>query len=298
MAYTAYNCNFSRIIAGVMKWGIWGENLSSAQLEALICGSIESGVTTFDHADIYGHYTEEARFGNVLGTQPALRQKMQLISKCGICLVTPNRPQHRIKSYNTSQAHLIESVENSLRALQTDYLDALLLHRPSPLMQPEEIAAAFTALKAAGKVLHFGVSNFTPSQVTLLDSCFPVEINQIEASVLRLEPFSDGVLDQCIVKKIRPMAWSPLGGGALVSEKSDERIERIRAKTAEIATRYNATADQILFAFLLKHPSQMDVVLGTSKIERVQSAVAAQNIPLSNEEWFELWSASAGRDVP
>jgi predicted oxidoreductase len=288
---------FSRIIAGVMKWGVWGENLTNAQLEALVTESIENGVTTFDHADIYGHYTEEAHFGAVLGAHPSLRQKMQLISKCGICLVTPNRPQHLIKTYNTSKEHIIASVENSLRNLQTDYLDALLIHRPDPLMQPSEVAEAFTALKQSGKVLHFGVSNFTPSQVALLDAFFPIEINQIEASVLRLEPFSDGTLDQCIVKKIRPMAWSPLGGGVLVSEKGDERIERIRTKTAELAAKHNGTADQILLAFLLKHPAQIDVVLGTTKIERVKAAVAALAIELSSEDWFSLWAASIGREV-
>jgi predicted oxidoreductase len=288
---------FSRIIAGVMKWGVWGENLNTAQLEALITESIENGVTTFDHADIYGHYTEEAHFGAVLGAQPSLRQKMQLISKCGICLVTPNRPQHNIKTYNTSKEHIIASVENSLRNLQTDYLDALLIHRPDPLMQPAEVAEAFTILKQSGKVLHFGVSNFTPSQVALLDAFFSVEINQIEASVLRLEPFSDGTLDQCMVKKIRPMAWSPLGGGVLVSDKADERVERIRNKTAELAEKHNATADQILLAFLLKHPAQIDVVLGTTKIERVKAAVAAMSISLSKEDWFSLWAASVGREV-
>jgi predicted oxidoreductase len=288
---------FSRIIAGVMKWGVWGENLNTAQLEALITESIENGVTTFDHADIYGHYTEEAHFGAVLGGQPSLRQKMQLISKCGICLVTPNRPQHNIKTYNTSKEHIIASVENSLRNLQTDYLDALLIHRPDPLMQPAEVAEAFTMLKQSGKVLHFGVSNFTPSQVALLDAFFSVEINQIEASVLRLEPFSDGTLDQCMVKKIRPMAWSPLGGGVLVSDKAEKRVEGIRNKTAELAEKHNATADQILLAFLLKHPSQIDVVLGTTKIERVKAAVAAMSISLSKEDWFSLWAASVGREV-
>ncbi len=288
---------FSRIIAGVMKWGVWGENLSPTLLEALITESIENGVTTFDHADIYGHYTEEARFGTVLGAQPSLRQKMQLISKCGICLVTPNRPQHGIKSYNTSKEHIIASVENSLRNLQTDYLDALLIHRPDPLMQPSEVAEAFAALKQMGKVLHFGVSNFTPSQVALLDAFFPVEINQIQASVLRLDPFSDGTLDQCMVKKIRPMAWSPLGGGVLVSDKGDERVERIRAKTVELAEKHHATADQILLAFLLKHPSNIDVVLGTTKIERIKAAVAALTIDLTKEDWFALWAASVGREV-
>jgi predicted oxidoreductase len=289
----------SNIVAGVMKWGAWGENLSYSALEQLIEGCIEIGVTTFDHADIYGHYTEEANFGRVLKTKPSLRQQMQIITKCDICLVTPNRPQYNIKSYDTSKAHILQSVENSLRELGTDYLDALLIHRPDPLMNADEIAEAFTLLRDSGKVLHFGVSNFLPHHLNLLNSRFPIEINQIEASALHLTPFLDGTLDSCQQHRIVPMAWSPLGGGKIFSDTNDDaKIIRVRKTTATLAQKYNCTSEQILIAWLLRHPSGIIPVLGTSKLERIKTAFDAQKIVLSREDWFSLWSASTGVDVP
>jgi predicted oxidoreductase len=288
----------SNIVAGVMKWGVWGENLSNTALEKLIEGAIDLGVTTFDHADIYGHYTEEAHFGNVLKTKPSLRQKMQLVSKCDICLTTPNRPAYTIKHYDTSREHILQSVENSLTALGTDYLDALLIHRPDPLLNADEVAEAFTTLKQEGKVLHFGVSNFPPSQLSLLNSRFPLEINQIEASVLHLVPFLDGTLDQCQEHRIVPMAWSPLGGGQLLMPSDEPRIVRVQQCLDDLASIYNATRDQILLAWLLKHPSGIVPVLGTSKLNRIAAAVAAQDIALSRQDWFKLWTASTGTDVP
>lgn len=290
---------FSKIVAGVMKWGVWGENLTQSQLENIIEGSIELGVTTFDHADIYGHYTEESNFGQVLKAKPSLRQQMQIVTKCGICLITPNRPQYQIKSYDTSKAHILTSVENSLRDLGTDYIDALLIHRPDPLMNADEIAEAFTQLKESGKVLHFGVSNFSPAQFDLVDSRFSLTINQIEASLLHLAPFLDGTLDQCQQKRTIPMAWSPLGGGKLLQgDTNDERITRIREVALPLAQKYNIALDQLLLAWLLQHPSGIIPVLGTSKLERVKAAIAATNVSLSREDWFRLWSASTGVEVP
>jgi len=163
---------FSRLAMGVMKWGVWGRRLSTQEILALIERSVELGATTFDHADIYGDYTTEAEFGRALGMKPGLRERMQLATKCGIELPGANRPQYRFKRYNTSRAHIVASAEASLRHLQTDRLDLLLIHRPSPLMDPDEIAEAFTHLRDAGKVLHFGVSNFSPSQFELVDSRF------------------------------------------------------------------------------------------------------------------------------
>jgi predicted oxidoreductase len=289
----------SKIVAGVMKWGVWGENLDTAALERLIEGCIEIGVTTFDHADIYGHYTEEARFGEVLKKKPSLRQQMQIVTKTDICLITPNRPQYSIKSYDTSKAHILQSVENSLAALGTDYIDALLIHRPDPLMNADEIAEAFQQLKESGKVLHFGVSNFQPSHFALLNSRFPLTINQIEASALHLTPFLDGTLDQCQQYRVLPMAWSPLGGGNIFDKNStDERILRLRKTIVSLGEKYNCTSDQVLIAWLLLHPSGIAPVLGTSKLERVKSAVEAQKITLSREDWFSVWSASTGVEVP
>jgi len=296
---TNNQAKFSRIIAGCMKWGVWGANLSTQAIETLIRQCLESGVTTFDHADIYGHNTTEGAFGKALQLQPSIRQQMQLITKCGIKLIGETRPQHKIKSYDTSKKHILWSAENSLKELKTDYIDLFLIHRPSPLMNPHEIAEAFTQLKDSGKVLHFGVSNFNTAQFEQLNNCIPLVTNQIEASVLHLHPFLDGTLDQCLQHKITPMAWSPLGGGKVFTDEQKGQSSRVRAIANELALKYEAEGlDQILIAFLLKHPSGISPVLGTSKIHRIQRAVAALQIELTREEWFELWEASMGQEVP
>jgi predicted oxidoreductase len=289
----------SPVIAGCMKWGQWGAKFSTTEYLRMMEQCILLGVTSFDHADIYGDYTTEEEFGNALKFNPSLRAQMQLITKCGIRRLTPNRPAHKINSYDTSKEHIIRSVENSLHHLYTDHIDILLIHRPDPLMHPAEIAEAFTKLKKEGKVLSFGVSNFTVTQTAMLHSQFPVEYNQIEISILNMEPMHNGQLDQCIELGIIPMAWSPLGGGNIFAHSSeDERIGRIVAAASILAEQYRVGADQILLNWLLKHPSGIIPVLGTSKIERVQKALEAIEIKMTREEWFMLWRASTGTEVP
>jgi len=287
---------FSRLIAGTMKWGSWGAQFTQADYLRLIEGCISLGVTTFDHADIYGHATTEAEFGAALAEVPSLRPRMQLITKCGIRLIRPQRPDRQIKHYDTSKEHIIESVHQSLQRLHTDYIDLLLIHRPDPLMHPDDIAEVFTSLQGQGKVLHFGVSNFMPSQVEMLRSRFPILVNQIEVSILHLDAFTDGTLDQCLTHRLIPMAWSPLGGGQLFGVDSD-RHKRITAVAEILGEKYEAGGDQILLSWLLRHPSGMLPVLGTSKIERIQKALLATRIHLTTEEWFLLWRASTGKEV-
>lgn len=289
---------FSKIIAGTMKWGAWGSKFDVVTYERMIKDCLGMGVTTFDHADIYGDYTTEEEFGKVLKQQTGLRKQMQIISKCGIRKVSVNRPQNIIKSYNTSYKYILESVETTLENLGTDYIDCLLIHRPDPLLDADEVAKAFTILKEQGKVLHFGASNFRRWQVDLLNSRFKLEVNQVECSLLHLDPFVDGTLDQCQQHKIIPMAWSPLGGGNIFSlEDDDERNKRIIAVASILAQKYNSLADIILFSWLLTHPSGIHPVLGTSKSDRIRNAVAATEIKLEREEWFMLWRASTGKEV-
>jgi predicted oxidoreductase len=289
---------YSNVIAGTMKWGAWGAKFTTASFEQMIKDCIAVGVTTFDHADIYGDYTTEEDFGKVLQNQPSLRQHMQIITKCGIQMVSINRPHHKIKSYDTSYEHIVESVEQSLKNLSTDYIDCLLIHRPDPLFNADEVAKAFEQLKQQGKVLEFGVSNFRKWQVDLLRSRFPVSVNQFECSLLHLEPFGDGTLDQCQQHKIVPMAWSPMGGGNLfVIDEEDERNKRILAVANILAEKYATGADVILICWLMTHPAGILPVMGTSKIERIHSAVAATLLKLEREEWFMLWRASTGREV-
>ena len=288
---------FSRIIAGCMNWGEWGSKLTESDAFELINNCIDIGVTTFDHADIYGHYTTETLFGNAIKNLGSLRNRMQLITKCGIQLITPNRPNHNLKSYNTSKQHIIKSVENSLFNLNTDYIDLLLIHRPSPLMNPLEIAEAFEELQRSGKVLHFGVSNFTPSQFELLDAHFTLCTNQIEVSPLLLDSFTNGVLDQCLLKNIKPMAYSTLAGGQFFTRHHSEKVKRINKVLDKVSDKYKAGRDQIIIAWILKHPSVILPVIGSTKIKRIEAAVAALNIVLSDEEWFSIYEASLGHEV-
>ncbi|WP_405206209.1 aldo/keto reductase family oxidoreductase [Aquimarina sp. LLG6339-5] len=288
---------FSRIVAGCMNWGEWGANLTTDESQKLIEDCLEIGVTTFDHADIYGHYTTESLFGNAIKGKSSLREQMQLVTKCGIRLVTPNRPDNQIKSYKTTKKYIIKSVEQSLVNLQTDFIDMLLIHRPSPLMNPMEIAEAFETLKSNGKVLHFGVSNFTPSQFDMLNAVVPLQTNQIEISPLRLTPFIDGSLDQCIKHAIKPMAYSTLAGGKFFSKQPNEKVVRINEVINRLMEKYEVPADQILIAWLLKHPSGIVPIMGSTKITRIQSAVNSLSIEITDEEWFRVWEASTGTEV-
>ncbi len=288
---------FSRIVAGCMNWGAWGANLSVDQTQKLIEDCIEIDVTTFDHADIYGHYTTEELFGHAIKGNTAFRDKMQLVTKCGIKLTTPNRPKNRIKSYDTSASYIIESVERSLTNLQTDYIDLLLLHRPSPLMNPEEIADAFTKLKDQGKALSFGVSNFTQSQFDMLNDLISLETNQIEISPLHLTPFTDGTLDQCIKKGIKPMGYSTLAGGKFFAKEPEDSVVQIIKVAGQLAQKYKVTIDQVLISWIVKHPSGIYPIIGSTKISRIQAAKEALAIEITDEEWFMIWEASTGREV-
>jgi predicted oxidoreductase len=290
---------FSRIVFGVMKWGLWGHQLNTQDMLRLMEASVEYGVTTFDHADIYGNYTTEAEFGEALKLKPGLREQIQLVTKCGIKMQVPQRPRHRIKSYDTSPEHIRASVDRSLRNLNTDYIDLLLIHRPSPLMDADLIAGEFEYLKKEGKVRYFGVSNFTPAQFDLLNSRFPLVTNQVEASLLHLPPFTDGTLDQCQQHRIRPMAWSPLGGGGIFSASPGEQAQRILSTARAIIERreQDIGTDQLLLAWLMRHPSGILPVVGTARIERLRAAADAAHIMLSREEWFELLQASTGSEV-
>ena len=223
---------------------------------------------------------------------------MQIITKCGICMISPNRPLHQIKSYNTTKTHILSSVDQSLTNFNTDYIDLLLIHRPDPLMNPHEIADAFSRLKQSGKVKHFGVSNFTPTQFSMLHQLFPLEVNQIELSIVHTSPFYDGVTDQCIEKQVIPQAWSPMGAGKIHMDAEDEKSRRIISMANILGEKYNASFDQILIAWLMKHPAGIVPVLGTTKIERLQAALDAHAIQITNEEWHMLLRASNGFDVP
>ena len=284
----------SPIVAGAWRIDSWG--WSPQQRLQWIEQCIELGVTSFDHADIYGGYTAEDLFGEALQIDPGVRQRMQLVSKCGIKLVTPNRPNHALKSYDTSAAHIRLSVENSLRALRTDRLDLLLIHRPDALLDADEVAETFQALRAAGKVLHFGVSNFTPSQFALLDARTPLVTNQIELHPLQRAPLHDGTLDQAQQLRRRPMIWSPLAGGRLLSGGDDE-ARRVQACLQQIALQLDTSPATVAYGWLMRHPSKPLPLAGSRRIDALREAVAAVSLTLSAEHWYAIWQAGAGHEV-
>ncbi|EOI5817807.1 aldo/keto reductase family oxidoreductase [Cronobacter malonaticus] len=285
---------FSRLVMGYWRLMEW--NYSARELVGFIEQHLELGITTVDHADIYGNYQCEAAFGEALRLAPHLRDKMEIVTKCGIA--TTAKPENVIGHYITDRRHIVQSAENSLRHLHTDVLDLLLIHRPDPLMDADEIAEAFLELHKSGKVRHFGVSNFTPAQFSLLQSRLPFTLatNQVEISPVHQPLLLDGTLDLLQQLRIRPMAWSCLGGGRLFS---DESFGPLRAELQQVAEETDAqTIEQVVYAWVMRLPSRPLPIIGSGKIERVQSAVGALSLEMSRQQWFRIRKAALGYDVP
>ncbi|MEN9585697.1 MAG: hypothetical protein RLZZ616_2703, partial [Pseudomonadota bacterium] len=235
-------------------------------------------------------------FGKALRLEPSLRARMEIVSKCGIALTA--KPEHALNHYNTSKAHIIASAENSLRKLSTDYLDLLLIHRPDPLMDADEVADAFITLRQAGKIKHAGVSNFSARQFELLQSRlpFPLVTNQLEISPLNQSTTLDGTLDQCQQLRIKPMAWSCLGGGRLFN---GQEYAPLRAELEQIRHEVGAQhIEQLVYAWVMMLPSQPLPLIGSGKRERIAAAVAAESIVLTRQQWFRIRKAALGYDVP
>jgi len=291
------NLSLSRIVHGYWRLRDW--DLSDEQLLKLIEQVLELGITSFDHADIYGNHTCEAYFGRALALKPELREKMELISKCGIKMATDYNPELDIKIYDYSTEYIIKQAETSLKNLGTDRLDLLLLHRPAPFFNPEEVAKAFDQLKSSGKVLNFGVSNFSPAQFDTLQSYLdmPLATNQVEISVSCLAHFENENTEYFLKHKIKPMAWSPLAGGAIFDPKT-EKDQRLTAVLKNIAAELNTDIDQVMYAWLLKHPTGIMPIVGSQHINRIKSAVDALKIELSLEQWYKIYIASKGEDLP
>ncbi|WP_425076248.1 aldo/keto reductase [Psychroserpens sp. S379A] len=285
---------YSRLIAGTMTWGSWGKQLATKDMISLMHHCLKNSITTFDHADIYGGYTTEADFGKAFSKSGINRDDIQLISKCGIQYLSDNRA-NTVKHYDYSKDYIIWSAETSLKHLQTDYLDLFLLHRPSPLMHPDEVSEAITILKQQGKIKDFGVSNFTPSQVELISSTTDIAVNQIEFSLTQHTAMHNGLLDYMLLKNITSMAWSPLGS---VFKEDNEQTRRIHKQLGTLLDKYNATEDQLLLAWILKHPANIHPVIGTTNLKRITDAKNAEQIDLTLEDWFKILVAAQGHKVP
>ncbi len=287
----------SKISLGMLRLPDW--DYSTKELGEYIEAVVERGVTTIDNADIYGEYMSQPLFGEMLKEKPDLRDKIQMTSKCGNMLVSENRPANKINHYNLTKEHIRNSVETSLNDLYTDYLDLLMIHRPSPLMRVNETAEILTKLVEEGKVLYVGVSNFTPKQFDWLQSHLdiPLVTNQVQASLFHTEPLFNGMFDYFQRHKIRPMIWSPLKGGELFAGKSDKSV-RVRIALTKLAEKYGCTIDVIALAWLLQLPVQPFPVVGTGKLLHLEKAIKAVSLELDRQDWFELLEASMGEPVP
>jgi predicted oxidoreductase len=286
--------HLSRVVAGVMRLAQTGWNVQ--QRLGWIEQAVALGVSTFDHADIYGGYTCEALFGQAMAQAPGLRNRVQLVSKCGIQLLAEARPGNRVKHYDSSAAHIRASVENSLRALRTDRLDLLLIHRTDALTSPAEVGACLQALRREGKVLHVGVSNHSTAQVSLLQAHVPLATHQVECSPLQMTALADGTLDQCLALGLRPMVWSPLGGGRLLTGQ-DAQAERVRATLQALGRVVGVSAATMAYAWLLRHSAAVLPIVGSFRIEALREAVAALAIALEAQDWYAVWQASMGHEV-
>ena len=285
---------FSRFVMGY--WRLMDWNMSPRQLVSFIEEHLDLGITTVDHADIYGGYLCEAAFGEAMKLAPALRERLEIVTKCGIA--TTANPEHALGHYITDSSHIIKSAEQSLVNLATDRLDLLLIHRPDPLMDADDVAEAFLSLHQSGKVRHFGVSNFTPAQFALLQSRLPFTLatNQVEISPVHQPLLLDGTLDQLQQLRIRPMAWSCLGGGRLFN---DDAFQPLRDELQTVARELNAESiEQVVFAWIMRLPSKPLPIIGSGKMERVRSAIAAEEFQMTRQQWFRIRKAALGYDVP
>jgi predicted oxidoreductase len=301
----------SRLAYGCWRLaGTWNpEEVDQARLDAggrAILAAYEAGFTLFDHADIYCQGIPEQIFGQILHHVPGMRERVLIATKCGIRRKGDPHGDSPYR-YDTSSAHIIASCEASLVRLGVETIDIFQLHRPDYLADPDEIAAAFTQLKKDGKAREFGLSNTRPSLVTALQrTCpMPLIVNQVEISLARLEPFTDGTLDQCLSLRMTPLAWSPLGGGSLgTSHKTQEAgahhpvVFKLIAALDVVAEARGVSRTAIALAWLLKHPAGIVPIIGSTNPERIAAAAEAAEIILTREEWYGLLEAARGDRLP
>lgn len=291
---------FSRLIYGT--WRILDDAATATpdSLLARLHACLELGITTLDTAEIYGLYKVEEFIGETLRREPGLRDKFEIVTKAGIYVPCEFHPDRKTAHYNATAARLVKSAEKSLRLLGTDRIDLFLVHRPDWLTSADETAEGLNKLMREGKILHAGVSNYNVHQVELLNSRLdrPLVTNQIEFSLLHMDPIFDGTADQCQRLGMRPMAWSPLAQGRLMSLE-DPATVRVHAKAAELSAKYDgASLDQLAYAWILAHPSQPLPIIGTNKLDRLQSTAKSTAIQLEREDWYALWEAAQGRQIP
>lgn len=291
---------FSRLVYGTWRILAGAETATTIDLSKRLHKCVELGITTLDTAEIYGDYRVEEFIGQALKADPGLKKKLEVVTKCGIYVPCDFHPERKVAHYNVTAERIVKSAEKSLRLMGIDHIDLLLVHRPDWLTSAEETAAGLNKLLKDGKIRSAGVSNYNVHQFELLNSRMdqPLATNQIEFSPLHMEPIHDGTLDQCQKLRIKPMAWSPLGGGRLF-DLENEASQRLRHVMAGLAPKYgNATVEQLAHAWVLAHPSQPMSIIGTNKLDRIIDTAKAAAIELEREDWFALWEAAQGRQIP
>ncbi|MCI5101850.1 aldo/keto reductase [Phaeobacter italicus] len=286
--------SLSRLVYGMWRLGD-DSDTSTAHVEAKINACLEQGITTFDQADIYGGYAAEGILGQAIRANPALRAQMEIVTKCDIVAPMGRYADKRVKYYDTSRAHILSSVDTSLQEMAVDHIDLLLIHRPDPLMDHRETGAALDEVVASGKVRAVGLSNFRPWDWELLQSAMktPLATNQIEISLSEIRPFTNGDLAFHQRQDHPLMAWSPLGGGGLMTS-SGGVADRLDA----IASQQGVDRAAVAIAFLLRHPAHILPVLGTNNLDRIKRASDALKVDLDRETWFSLYEAALGQEVP
>ncbi len=288
----------SRIVYGM--WRIADDaDTSVKHVQAKIEACLEQGITTMDQADIYGGYVAEAVFGECLKASPSLRDQIEIVTKCDIVAPAGRYSDARVKYYDTSAEHISKSIEYSLSEMNIETIDLLLIHRPDPFMDHHETGKALDSAVTSGKVRTVGVSNFKQHDWNLLQSDMDNKLitNQIEMSVLATDAFTNGDLAFHQQHDIKPMAWSPLGGGALFDENNAE-TESLRFGMSAIAERHSTSIDALAVAWLLAHPANILPVMGTNNIDRIKSLSAAESIKLDRQTWYEIYSLAIGNEVP
>jgi predicted oxidoreductase len=285
-----------------LAYGVWrlseAADTSAHAVAARIQACLDQGITTFDHADIYGGYSCEALFGAALRAQPGLKARMEIVTKCDIMLLSDQRPDNRVKHYDTSSAHVQASVERSLQNIGVDAIDLLLIHRPDPLMDHHALGACLDGLIQSGKVRAAGVSNFMPWDLDLLQSAMKNRLltNQIEIGLMQTRGFVDGQIAHAHRLGLPVMAWSPLGGGRLFGQEA--AALRLRPALQRIAAAQGVDETAVAIAWLLHHPARIIPVLGTNDMQRIARMQDALRVTLDRQTWFELYSLANGVEVP
>jgi len=285
----------SRLVYGCMRIAGDGGHADRDKGKRAVLAAVEAGYTLFDHADLYGNGVCEELFGETLRESPQIRDRILIASKCGIRWAGEPDADAPAR-YDFSREHITRSVEGSLQRLGIEQLDLLLLHRPDYLMRASQVAEAFATLKSSGKVTHFGVSNFSTTQIDLLQSAIaePLLVNQVEMNIHNIDALSNGVLDQCQRTGITPQAWCPIAGNTF----TDEDDARIRLELQRQSAIYDADDWIIALAWLLKHPAMISPIVGSTSPSRIAAATSALDLEYSREDWYRLLEARNGQAVP